>query len=127
MANYLNRHDQNIHLVFKRMCPMEHQGLLFKWFQGENECLLGLPIMTTNFSRILLPKTWKHFFLSFFALTLQSRHLFSFFEISAKFIMIKNVQNKFIHFMQMLTSKQCLHFSKSTFTNENIHNKTAPS
>ena len=48
MANYLNRRDQNIHLVFKRMCPMEHQGLLFKWFQGKNECLLGLLAMTTN-------------------------------------------------------------------------------
>ena len=48
MANYLDRRGQNIYLVFKRMCPMEHQGLLFKWFQGENECLLGLPTMTTN-------------------------------------------------------------------------------
>ena len=41
--------------------------------------------------------------------------------MSTKFIMTKDVQNKFIHFMQILTSKQSLHFSRSAFTNENIH------
>ena len=42
--------------------------------------------------------------------------------------MTKGVQNEFIHFMQMLTSKQSLHFSRSAFTNENIHKQnTTPS
>ena len=126
MANYLNRHDQNIHLVFKRMCPMEHQGLLFRWFQGENECFLRLPTMTTNFFENPITKNLETFFYHFFALTLWSWHLFPFFEISAKFIMTKDVQNKFIHFMQMLTSKQSLHFSRSAFINENIHKQKLP-
>ena len=73
--------------------------------------------------RILLPKLGNTFF---FVLTLWSWHLFSFLEMSTKFIMTKGVQNKFIHFMQMLTSKQSLQFSRSAFTNENIHNKNCP-
>ena len=121
MANYLNRHDHNIHLIFQNLCPVEHQDLLFKWFQGENECSLGLPTMTTNSFENPITKNLKIFF-HFFALTLRSWHLFPFFEISAKFIMTKGVQNKFIYFMQMMASKKCLHFSKNTFIT-----KTAPS
>ena len=62
----------------------------------------------------------------FFTLALRLWHLFPFLEMSTKFVMTKSIQNKFIHFMQMLTLKQNLHFSRSAFTNENIHNKNCP-
>ena len=126
MANYLNRRDQNIHLVFKRMCPIEHQDLLFKWFQGENECLLGLPTMITNSFENPITKNLETFFLSFFCTDFMIMTFIPLFRNVNKIHNDKGVQNKFIHFMQMLTSKQSLHFSKSAFTNENIHNKNCP-
>ena len=126
MADCLSRRDQMVYSIFEKLCPSGHQDFLFKWFQGENECLLGLPTMTTNSFENPINKNLRTFFIIFFALTLWSWHLFSFLEMSTKFIMTKGVQNKFIHFMQMLTSKQSLHFSKNAFTNENIHNKNCP-
>ena len=44
---------------------MEHQGLLFEWFQGENECLLGLPTMTTNSFENPITKNLETFFYFF--------------------------------------------------------------
>ena len=30
---------KKVHLIFQKLCPSGHQGLLFKWFQNESECL----------------------------------------------------------------------------------------
>ena len=51
---------------FQKLCPSRHQDFLFKWFQGENECLLGLPTMTTNSFENPITKTLKPFFLFIF-------------------------------------------------------------
>ena len=51
---------------FQKLCPSGHQGFLFKWFQGENECLLGLLTMTTNSFENPITKNLETFFLSFF-------------------------------------------------------------
>ena len=67
-----------------------------------------LPMITNSFKNSIIQKLENIF--SFFVLTLWSWNLFSFLEISAKFIMTKGVQNKSIHFTQMLPSKQSLHF-----------------
>ena len=57
----------------------------------------------------------------FFALTLWSQNLFPFFKNIDKIQNDKDVWNqKFIHFMQMLTLKQSLHLSK---VYENIHDQ----
>ena len=48
---------------------MEHQGLLFKWFQCENECLLGLPTMTTNSFENPIIKNLETFFFDFTIMT----------------------------------------------------------
>ena len=65
MANYPSRHDQKVHSIFQKLSPSGHQGFLFKWFQGENECLLGLPTMTTNSFENPITKNLEIFFLSF--------------------------------------------------------------
>ena len=78
-----------------------------------------LPIVITNSFKIQNQIFERHF--HFF--WLYDHKIYSFLEPSAKFVMIKGIQNKFIHFMQILTSKQSLHFSKGTFTNEHIHNQ----
>ena len=31
--------DQKVHLIFQKLCPSGHQGLLFKWFPNERESL----------------------------------------------------------------------------------------
>ena len=114
---------------FSKLYPLGYQvfQMVPKWKEVSIEMDSFLTMVTNSFENPVI-KAWKHFFYHFFALTLWSWHLFPFLEISTKFIMTKGVQNKFIHFMQMFTSKQSLHFSRSTFTNENIHKqKTAPS
>ena len=96
---------------FSKNCALRGTKVfLFKWFQGENECLLGLPIMTTNSFENPITKNLEIFFyhFCFFALTLWSQNLFPFLKMSTKFIMTKSIQNKFIHFMQMSISKQSL-------------------
>ena len=85
------------------------------------EMNLLLTVITNSF-QIQNQTFEKHFHFHFFSTTLWSWNLFLFRNI-IKIPNDKGIQNKFIHFMQMLTSKQCLHLSKSTFTNENIHNQ----
>ena len=62
MANCLSKRDQMVYSIFSKIVPLGHQGFLFKWFQGENECLLGLPTMTTNFFENPITKNLEIFF-----------------------------------------------------------------
>ena len=66
MAKCLSRRDQMVYSIFQKLCPLGHQGFLFKWFQGENECLLGLPTMTTNSFENPITKNLETFFYHFF-------------------------------------------------------------
>ena len=60
-----------------------------------------LPTVITNSFKIQNQIFERHF--HFFLL--YDYEIYSFLEPSATFVMTKGVQNKFIHFMQMLTSK----------------------
>ena len=131
MANCLSRRDQKVHSIFFKNCASRGIKVScsngFKMKKGVFiEMNLLLTVITNSF-QIQNQTFEKHF--SFFSMTLWSWNLFLFRNIS-KIPNDKSIQNKFIHFMQILTSKQCLHFSKSTFTNENIHdqktNKNCP-
>ena len=121
-SHFLHRQGWSKSLFdFSKSYPSGYQVFFFKWFQSERKCLSGwvhYKQWSLILSRIPLFKNLKTSF--FFALTLWSWNLFPFLKISAKFIMTKGVQNKSIHFMQMLTSKQSLYFSRNAFTNENI-------
>ena len=121
MANYLSMCDQKVHLIFQNHAPWVSS---FSNGSKVKESVYRDGFIVNNshqFFRESRYQSLETFFYHFFALTLWSWHLFSFSKKSAKFIMTKGVQNKFKHFMQMLTSKQSLHFSRSVFTNANIH------
>ena len=87
-----------------------------------------LPTIITNSFKIQNQTFEQHFH---FLLWLYDYEIYSFLETSTRFRMTKCLKHKSIYFMHMLTLKQGLHFLKSIFTNENIHdqktNKTAPS
>ena len=64
MANYLSRRDQKVHLIFQKLCPSGHQGLLFKWFQNEKGVFIEmdlLPTVITNSFQIQNQTFEKHF------------------------------------------------------------------
>ena len=116
---------------FFKIVPLGVSSFFFQLVPKWKEVSIGLDslltIVTNSFENSII-KNLETFFHHFFALTLWSWNLFPFLEISTKFLMTKGIQNKFIHFVQMLVSKQSLHFFKNAFTNENIHKqKTAPS
>ena len=62
MAIYLRKRDQKVHLIFQKLCPSGHQGLLFKWFQDENGVFIEMNFKIQN-------QTFEQHF-HFFALTL---------------------------------------------------------
>ena len=118
MANCLSGRDQKIHLIFQNCAPRGNKVSYSNGFKtkGVFTEIDLLPIVITNSFKIQNQTFEKHF--HFF--WLYDHEIYSFLK-SAKFVMTRGIQDKFIHFMQMLTSKQCLHFSKSAFTNANIH------
>ena len=75
---------------FFKLCPLGHQGFLFKWFQGENECLLEFPTMTTNSFRIPIVKKFENIFTHIFSFSFALGFIF-FLEASIKFMMTKGV------------------------------------
>ena len=89
---------------------MEHQGLLFKWFQGENECLLGLPTMTTNSFENLF-KNLETFLFIIFSFSFALGFIL-FLEVSTKFMMTKISKTQVHSFHAHADIKQCLHISK---------------
>ena len=130
MANCLSRRDQKFIWFFKIVPLGALKSFIQKISRRKGVFIeVGLlPTLITNSFENLFKNLETFLFIIFIIfLTLWSWNLFPSLEISAKFVMTKGVQNKFIHFMQMLTSKQCLYFLKNIFTNENIHNKTARS
>ena len=111
---------------FKNRAPRGTKAFFIQMVPRWKWAFVGITKNDHQFFRESYYQKLGNIFFIIFALTLWSWHLFPFLEISTKFIMTKGIQNKFIHFMRMLTSKQSLHFSISAFTNENIHNKNCP-
>ena len=122
MANCLNKHDQKVHLIFRNCAPWETKVSYLNGFKTKGSVYRDGFITNSNhqFFRKSIQKL-GNIFLSFFLHWLFDHEIIPLLEVSAKFITTKGVQNKSIHFMQMLTSKQSLHFSRNAFINENIH------
>ena len=126
-ANCLSRRDQKVYSIFQNRAPWGTKAFYSKCSRWK-----WVFVKITNndhqfFREFYYQKLGNIFFLSFFSLTLWSRHLFPFLEMSTKFIMTKGVQNKFIHFMQMLTSKQSLFLQEVYSQMRTFITKTAPS
>ena len=129
MANCLSRRDQKVHLIFQKLYPSGHQGFLFmvpKW----KEVFIrmdSLLTMITNSSRVPLFKNLETFFI--FSFSFSALKLILSLKTSAKSRWQKHLTHKSIYFMQMLTSKECLHLSKVHSKMEAFMNKnkeTAP-
>ena len=131
MANCLRRRDQNIYSIFlKKIVPLEAPRFSKDSEVEESICQDRLTINNDHqsFWNSRCPKLENIFIFLFF--WLYDHEIYSFLETSARFRMIKCLKHKSIYFMHMLTLKKGLHFSKSIFTNENIHdqktNKNCP-
>ena len=120
MANCLRKRDQNVYSIFSKSCPLGHQGFLFKWFQGENECLLEFPTMTTNSFRIPIVQKFENIFAHIFLFSFALGLIF-FLEASIKFMKTKSVQTKSIHQSKVYIFQK-VHSQVKTFIT-----RTAPS
>ena len=106
---------------FSKSCPLRYH-IFIQAISRWNEVFIRISDNDHQFFQdSYCSKIWKHFHLLFFIFFWIG--IYSLFRSINKIHDDKNVKNKFIHFMQMLTSKQCLHLSKSTFTNENIYDQ----
>ena len=124
MVNCLRRHDQNVYLIFfQKLCLSGHQGFLFKWFQGENECLLGLLTVTTNSFENPITKNLKTHFL-FFCADFIVMTFIPFLEILAKFRTTKMSKTQVHLFHANVDIKAEFTYFKRAFTNENIRDQT---
>ena len=106
--------------VFIQMVPKWNEVFFF----GRDSLLT---IITNSFKNPVIQKL-GNIFLLFFIFIFYDEAYFLFKNIS-KIKITKNLTHKSIYFMQMLTSKECLHFSKvhsemKAFMNKN--KKTAP-
>ena len=132
MANCLNRHDQKVRLIFQNCAPRGTKVSYSNSFKMKGGVYWDgfIPNSNHQFFQDQNQTFEKHF--RFLCTDFMTMKFIPFFlEVSAKYIMTKASKTKSIYFMQMSTSKQCLDFSKSAFTNANIHKqkgeKTAPS
>ena len=119
MANYLSRSDQKVHLIFQNYAPRGTKVSCSNGFKRKGSVYRDGFITNSNHQFFQDPKSniWTTF--SFFFIWLYDHEIYSFLETSARFIMTR-VSETQVDFIHMLTSKQCLYFSKSTFTSAKI-------
>ena len=119
MANCLSRSDQKVHLIFQKLCPSGHQGLLFKWFQNEKGSVYRDEFITnSNHQFFPDPKSnvWKTFSFSFFFQWLYDHEIYSFLETSARFLMTKAYK------ISLFISCKCWHQS-SVYIPQKAHSQ----
>ena len=121
MANCLSRRDQNVYSIFQNRAPRDTKGFqkIPKWKKVFVK-MDWLLTMITNHFEIPIVQNLETFL--FFLHWLYDHEIYSLFFFNIDKIQTdKDVWNqKFIHFMQMLTLKQSLHLSK---VYENIHDQ----
>ena len=123
MASCLSWHDQKF-IRFSKSCLLGRQGFLFKRFQSGEECLSRWVITNSNHQFFQDPHCSKfeniftHIFSFSFALG-----FILFLEATTKFMMTKGVQNKYIHFIHMLTSSNVYIFQKCIFKWKHLWSK----
>ena len=127
MASRLSRRDQKVHLIFqKNYAPQGIKVSFSNGFKTKGSVYRDGFITISNHQFFQDPKSNIFIFLLWF----YDHEIYSFLETSTRCKMTKCLKHKSIYFMHMLTLKQGLHFSKSIFTNENIHdqktNKNCP-